>query len=185
MSPFPAIKYFLGRGSGIYFAAGTKSGDLELKYFDGEKIRDVGTPDAHQIPTGGLPGNVVEVPFFSFSIVDYEYVVLPAKGVALVDDEPARLRRLVIRDKSCLTLTQGKNWKSDYYCSELVRSIFLPGDRYFLFNTTRCSNYGGQLLIDTETGQYERLPHDTRVYLTLNTDSDSHYRITGGGIQAK
>ena len=185
LSPFPAYRYFLGRGSGIYFSAGTNNGDLELKYFDGKKITDVGMPDAHEIPTGGLSGSVVELPFFSFSDVAYESVVLPAKGVALVGDEPSRLRSLVIRDKPYLALTQGKNWKSNYYCSELYRSVFLPGDRYFLFNTTRCGNFSGQLLIDTETGQYERLPDDTRVYLTLNTDSDSHYRITGGGIQDK
>ena len=184
LSPFPEIRYFSGR-SGIYFAAGTKSGDLTLKYFDGKKIRDVGMPDARQIPTGGLRGAAVESPFFSFSSVDYEDVVLTSKGVALVDDEPNRLRRLVIGDKPYLTFKQGKNWKSTFYCARMARSVFLPGDRYFFFDATGCGNYSGQLLIDTETGQYERLPNDTRVYLTMNTDSDPHYRITGAGIQPK
>jgi hypothetical protein len=185
LSPFPAYSYFLGRGSGIYFSAGTKDGGFELKYFDGKKITDVGMPDAREIPTGGRSGSAVESPFFSFNEVDYESVVLPAKGVDLVRDEPNRLQRLVISDKPYLTLTRGKNWKSNYYCSELYRSVFLPGDRYFVFNTSRCGNFSGLLLIDTHTGQYERLPDDTRVYLNLNTESDSHYRITGGGIRAK
>jgi len=185
LSSFPAYNYFFGRGSGIYFSVPTKSGDLQLKYFDGKNIRDVGMSDAYQIPTGGLSGSVVESPFFSFSIIDYQKVVLPAKGVALVDDQLSRLRRLVIRDKPYLTLTEGEGLKGPYYCSEMLRSVFLPGDRYFLFNASYCGNYNGQILIDAETGQYERLPSDTRVYLTLNTDSDPHYRITGAGIEAK
>jgi hypothetical protein len=41
------------------------------------------------------------------------------------------------------------------------------------------------LLIDTLTGNYERLPPDTRVYLTMNTDTDPYFRITGGGMVAK
>jgi hypothetical protein len=184
LSSFPAYNYFFGRGSGIYFSVPTKSGDLQLKHFDGKNIRDVGMPNA-EIPVGGLLGNVVESPFFSFSIVDYQNVVLPAKGVALVDDQSARQQRLVVRNKAYITLTEGENFKGRYYCSEMLRSVFLPGDRYFLFNANYCGNYNGQLLIDTETGQYERLPVDTRVYLTLNTDSDSHYRITGAGIEGK
>ena len=185
LSPFPAYSYFFGRGSGIYFSVPTKSGDLQLKYFDGKDTRDVGTSNAYQIPTGELSSSVVESPFFSFSITDYQDVVLPAKRVALVDDQPGRLQRLVIRDKPYLTFTQGEGLKGPYYCSEMLRSVFLPGGRYFLFNASYCGNYSGQLLIDIENGQYERLPSDTRVYLTVNTSSDSHYRITGGGILAK
>jgi hypothetical protein len=185
LSPFPAYNYFFGRGSGIYFSVPTKSGDLQLKYFDGTVIRDVGASNAYQIPTSELLGGVVESPFFSFSIIDYQNVVLPAEGVALVDDQPDRIQRLAIRGKPYLTFTQGEGLKGTYYCSETLGSVFLPGDRYFLFNASYCGNYNGQLLIDTEDGQYERLPSDARVYLTVNTDSDPHYRITGGGILAK
>lgn len=185
LSPFPAYNYFFGRGSGIYFSVPTKNGDLQLKYFDGKEIRDVGATNAYQVPTNELSGGIAESPFFSFSIIDYQDVVLPAKSVALVDDQPDRLQRLVIGNRPYLTLTQGKGLKGPYYCSEMLRSVFLPGNRYFLFNPSYCGNYNGQLLIDTENGQYERLPPDTRVYLTLDTDSDPHYRITGGGILAK
>ena len=185
LSPFPAYNYFFGRGTAIYFSVPTKSGDLQLKYFDGKEIRDIGASNAYQIPTGELSVGGVESPFFSFSIIDYQNVVLPAGGVALVNDQPDRLQRLVIRNKPYLTLTQGEGLKGPYYCSEMLRSVFLPGNRYFLFNASYCGNYNGQLLIDTENGRYERLPSDTRVYLSLNTDSDPHYRITGGGILAK
>lgn len=92
LSPFPAYNYFFGRGSGIYFSVPTKSGDLQLKCFDGKDIRDVGTPNADQSPRGELSKGLVESPFFSFSIIDYQDVVLPAKGVALIDDQPDRQR---------------------------------------------------------------------------------------------
>jgi hypothetical protein len=67
----------------------------------------------------------------------------------------------------------------------MLRSVFLPGNRYFLFNVPYCGNYKGQLLIDTMTGGYQRLPRDCRVYLTLNTDTDPRYRITAAGIMVK
>ena len=91
---------------------------------------------------------------------------------------------MVIRDKPYLTVTQGKGFKGTYYCSQMLRSVFLPGDRYFLFNFNAryCGNYYGQLLIDTLTGKYERLPADSIVYLTLNTDTYPHYRVTGAGV---
>ena len=89
---------------------------------------------------------------------------------------------MVIRDKPYLAVTQGKGLKGAYYCSEMLRSVFLPGDRYFLFNARYCGNYNGQLLIDTLTGKYQRLPVDSIVYLTLNTDTYPHYRVTGAGV---
>src|SRR5579859_8125469 len=61
----------------------------------------------------------------------------------------------------------------------MLRSVFLPGDRYFLFNVPYCGNYKGQLLVDTLTGRYERLPADSVVYLTFDTDTYPRYRVTG------
>jgi hypothetical protein len=63
-----------------------------------------------------------------------------------------------------------------------LRSLFLPGGKYFLFNLPYCGNFNGQVLIDTETGRYMRLPADTRVYLTLNTETWAHYRVTSSEI---
>jgi hypothetical protein len=58
----------------------------------------------------------------------------------------------------------------------------MPGDRYFLLNLPECGNYSGQLLFDTLTGKYQRLPKDSRVYPLTNTDGVVRYRITVGGI---
>src|SRR5258708_31034336 len=45
LKPFPAGDFFFGQKSGIYFSAATASGDLQLRYFDGERTRDVATSE--------------------------------------------------------------------------------------------------------------------------------------------
>jgi hypothetical protein len=182
LKPFLAYTYFLGRNGGIYFSVPTESGDLQLKYFGENRVTDVGGPNTSAIPPDKLSTTFVESPFFSFSILDYQKLVLTRKDVSLVNDQGRGFEKLEIANKPYLTLTREKSLKGDYYCSDTFRSIFLPGDRFFLFNVPYCGNYEGQLLFDTVTGDYQRLPHDTRVYLMLNTDANPHYRITSGGM---
>src|SRR5579862_3393154 len=190
LKPFPAFQYFLGKGTGIYFSAVTDSGASQLRYFDGNHVRNVAEPGASNIPPEQLSPRFVESPFYSFSNVDYQWKLLPSKNVELVWDmysgQPAGPERLVIQGRTYLTLTRGTDWQGNVrYCSELLRSVFLPGDRYFLFNLPSCRNYQGQLLIDTSTGKYERVPADSAVYLTLNTDTYPSYRIDSSGIAIK
>jgi hypothetical protein len=64
-------------------------------------------------------------------------------------------------------------------------SLCQPRDRYFLLNVPCCSNYKRQLFFDTLTGNYQRLPSDVWVYLTLNTDSNPQFRITEAGVMAE
>lgn len=181
LKPFPAFNYFFGLNSGIYFSVPTERGDLQLRYFDGKgSTKDIDIPNA-EIPLSRLTSNFVESPFFSFSISDYARGLLPAKGLHTVDDHANGSEELRIGSKTYLVLTQGIGFKGPYYCSDMFRSAFLPGDRYLVFNV-HCGNYDGQLLIDTVTGAYQRLPKNSRVYLTLNTADFPHYRITGGGI---
>jgi hypothetical protein len=182
LKPFPAYNYFLGLKSGIYFSVPTERGDLQLKYFDANgTTSDIGGPNA-QIPIAGLASNFTESPFFSFSDFDYMRTVLPTEGVDLVVDQSKGIEQLKIGTRSYLTLTRGKGLKGPYFCSDASRSRFLPGDRYFLFDVPYCENYNGQLLFDTRTAKYQGLPKDTRVYLRLNTDTYTQYRITGAGI---
>lgn len=182
LKPFQAFSYFFGRGSGIYFSVPTDRGDLRLRYFNGKAVKDAGDVNAWDISRDKLSPGLTESPFYSFSITDYQEAVLPSKGVRLVSPQGEGLQELVIQGKSYVALTQGKTSKGPYYCSETLRSVFLPGERYFLFNTPYCGNYNGQLLIDTSTGKYQRLPADSVVYLTLNTETYPYYRVTGGGI---
>ena len=181
LKPFPAFTYFFGRNGGIYFSVPTENGDLQLKYFDGSRVTDVDTPNTWAVSPEQLSAKFVESPFFSFSILDYQRIVLPEKAFSLVDDRQGGLERVEIASKPYLTLTQGEGLKGPFHCSDTLRSVFLPGDRYFLFNVY-CDNYEGQLLIDTVTGDYQKLPQKTRVYVTLNTDTNPHYRITSGGM---
>jgi hypothetical protein len=48
LKPFPAYNYFFGLKSGIYFSVPTETGDLQLKHFDGKRVRDIGAPKLRQ-----------------------------------------------------------------------------------------------------------------------------------------
>jgi hypothetical protein len=183
LKSFPAFNYFFGLNEGLYFSVPTKDGDLQLKYFEGHGVKDVDKPNAWSIAPDHLSAKFAETPFFSFSLIDYQEKVLPAKGVELAIE--GQFEKLDIGNKPFLTLKEGRGIKGGYFCSETIRSVFLPGDRYFLFNLPYCENFNGQLLIDTRTGQYRTLPQGTRVYLTDNTLTNSHYRITGSGMLAQ
>jgi hypothetical protein len=179
LKPFPAYTCFFGTKSGIYFSVPTEAGDLRLRYSDGETVKDVGGVNEWEVPKQELvPG---ESPFFSFSSRDFNQLFV--RGAGLEEEQNTTQEKLLIRDKSYLAFTQGNGMKGAFYCSSLHNSVFLPGGRYFLFNV-ECGNYGGQLLIDSETGKYEKLPKDTRVYLALTTEDIPYYRISCGGIMA-
>jgi len=180
LKPFPAFKYFLGQNAGIYFSVPV-SGDLQLRYFDGDRVHDIDKPNAKGISISQLFADQLDTLFFSFSLHDYVRSVLPKKGVQLVAEKGGP-QKLVIRNKAFLALTLGEGFKGPYYGSEMLRSVFLPGERYFLFNV-HCGNYNGQLLIDTVSGDYMPLPRDTRVYLTQNTSTFHDFRISGSGIE--
>jgi hypothetical protein len=182
LKPFPAFNYFFGPNSRIYFAVPTESGDYQLRYFDGN-----GSTTAINSPEAGIPADKLarilsESPFFSFPIYDYEQTVLSSKGVRLVVDETKNFKELRIGSKSYLAVTQGYGLKGTEYCLEISGSAFMPGDRYFLLNVPECGNYSGQLLFDTLTGKYQRLPKDSRLYPLTNTGTFVRYRITVGGI---
>lgn len=181
LKPFLAYTYFFGRNGGIYFSVPTESGDLQLKYFDGTSVTDVGRPNTSSIPHDELSAKSGELPFFSFSTVDYQKTVIAEKEVELVIDQQDGSEKLQIGNKPYLAFARGGGSKEAVYCAAISSSVFLPGDRYFLFNAS-CKNYEGQLLLDTETGNYQKLPQETRVYPVMNTTTDQHYRITSGGI---
>jgi hypothetical protein len=184
LKPFPAYRYFLGAKPGVYFSTSTDGGDTQLRYFDGRRVTDVGELNDSDFRLKKPAGAVAETPFQSFSVFDYE-LSLSSKGVSWMADESSGRKKLVIRNRPYLAVTLGNGFKGHYYCSEMSRSLFLPGDRYFLSNLPSCGNYNGRLLIDTITGKYQRLPAGTVVYLTLNTDTHPHYVIDSWGIAVK
>lgn len=180
LKPFAAHSYFFGPNSGIYYSEPTERGDLQLKFFDGRNSTNIGKPNSSDILE--LPDGSDEGPFYSFSISDYEKA-LPSLNARLVYRDG--LESLLINDKKYLSVTQGKGWDGYYYCTELLRSVFLPGDRFFLLNLRFCGNYKGQLLFDLESGRYQELPPNTVVFSTLNTVTFKRYRVTASGIELK
>jgi len=180
LKPFAAYSYFFGLNSGIYYSEPTDRGELQLKFFNGRNSTNIGKPnpsDKFEFPDGSD-----EEPFYSFSINDYEKA-LPLLNVRLVHRDG--LESLLINDKKYLSVTQGKGWDGYYYCTELLRSVFLPGDRFFLLNVPFCGNYNGQVLFELESGRYQQLPPNTVVFSTLNTMTFNRYRVTAGGIELK
>ncbi|QEE30204.1 hypothetical protein FTW19_20825 [Terriglobus albidus] len=182
LKSFPAYTYFFGREPGVYFSVPTEKGDLHLQYFDGINVNDVEGSFAATIPVRSLQKTFLESPFFSFSIFAYQDHELRSHQAALVSAQSDPNQDFRIGSKTYVSFTRGEGLKGEYYCSELLRSVFLPGNRYFLLNTPYCENFNGQLLIDTESGKYKTLPSDTRVYVTLNTNANPDYRITAGGM---
>jgi hypothetical protein len=185
LKPFPAYNYFFGLKSGIYFSTPTETGDLQLKYFNGEQVTDISNPQAQTIPLNDLASGFRESPFVSFSIIDYMNKVLPTKSVSLDIDHQNGVEKLDIKGKTYLRVSRGEGLKGSDYCDEPLRSVFLPGDRYFLLNLPYCGNYNGQILIDVGTGRYMRLPKGSEVYLVFNTDDWPYYNIGGSGITAR
>ena len=179
LKPFPAYTCFFGKGSGLYFSVPTNAGDLRLRYFDGRTVKDIGEVNAWEVSKHEFPSG--ESMFFSFSSRDFNELFV--RGASFANDQRDTQEKLLLGDKYYLAFTRGEGIKGPFYCPALYNSLFLPGGRYFLLNVN-CGNYEGQLLINSETGRYEQLPKDTRVYLALTTDDVSHYRISCGGIMA-
>lgn len=181
LKPFAAQAYFFGLNSGIYYSEPTLHGDLQLKFFDGGDSANIGQSGSKS--TIEFTEGSEEGLFYSFSIVDYEKA-LPSLNVRLADHNG--LQDLLIDEKKYLSVTPGYYWFSGYdFCTRLLRSVFLPGERFFLLNVPFCGNYNGQLLFDLQSGQYQELPRNTVVFSTLNTMTFKRYRVTASGIQLK
>ncbi|MHB8405525.1 MAG: hypothetical protein ACYDCJ_08900 [Gammaproteobacteria bacterium] len=179
--PFPAFNYFFDQKGILYFSVPNDVGDLQLEYYDGHQVRDIGKPSGNKPYNDNLIINSIKSPFYSFYQYDYGDYILPVKGVQLVEMKN-KTQELLIDNKPLIALSQGMGFKGPYYCSNVNESAFLPGDRYFVFNLY-CGNYDGQLLIDASTGKYMTLPKDTQIYITLNTNTYKSYQITGDGIE--
>ncbi|MGC2744489.1 MAG: hypothetical protein WA672_15040 [Candidatus Angelobacter sp.] len=106
LKPFQAFTYFFGLKSGIYFSTPTEVGDLQLRYFDGKSVIDIDAPKGRDIRLGKGARNVVDAPFYSFSIIDYEGGVLSSKGAELVVDGNSGSQKLLIRSRSYLAVTR-------------------------------------------------------------------------------
>jgi len=184
LKPFPAGSFFLGQKSGIYFSVPTENGDLQLQCFDGKETHDIRVPYGQAIPVEQLNASFRESPFFSFDDFSGLDQMRAAKYLSTAKDEANGIEWLEAGNRRYLAFTIGVGFKGFYHCDQADQGEFLPGDRYFLFSNY-CGNYEGQILLDSRTGDYERLPKDSRVYQTFNTESYPHFKITVDGIKAE
>jgi len=179
LKPFRGYECFFGL-KGIYFSVPTKEGDLKLQYFDGNQVSDVGPVGAFAIPLDQLQRGFVDIPFFSFSTVDFNRSNLAEKSVKLKADGNS-VQSLSIDGKPFLSFTEGNGFKGHFYCSDIQKSLFLPGSRYLTLDAY-CKNFEGALLLDTQSGAYKALPKNTRVLLTSNTITHPTFRVSCGGM---
>ncbi len=184
IKPFRAYQVIFGRGSEIYFAIPLANGNLNLELFDGNTVRDVAASESGRVSSEESSGPEKN-PFYSFSRVEYMQNVLPGLHLLQSFDSSSQVEKLAFREKLLLELTYPCDpWFGCGESDEMMDSVFLPGNRFFLLNVPYCHNYKGQLLIDTQTGNYKILPKDTRVFVTANTETYPHYRFNNEGIQA-
>jgi hypothetical protein len=176
IKPFRGFQIIFGGGSEIYFAVPLANGDLELELYDGAIVRDFAAPGSAQ----SFPGMN---PFYSLSSVDYMEKVLPGMHLLQDFDWKANRQTLVFGDKILLQLTRHcDSFFGCGDCDEMMGSMFIPGNRFFLLNVPYCRNYEGELLIDTQTGSYKTLPKGTRVFITANTQTYPHYKFDHEGL---
>jgi len=185
IKPFRAFEIIFGKGTNIYFAVPLTNGDLILEMFDGNTVRNVAAPNTEPASPG--ESNPIEkTPFYSFSRHEYMQNVLPGLHLVQSFDSSKQIEMLAFSDKLLLELTYPcDSWFGCGESDQMLDSVFLPGGRFFLLNVPYCRNFKGQLLIDTQTGNYETLPKDTRVFVTANTGTYPHYKFNNEGIQPK
>lgn len=185
IKPFRAFQIIFGKGSEIYFAVPLANGDLKLELFDGNTVSDIAAP-IYERGSKGKSSTSEKNPFYSFSRVDYMEKVLPGMHLTKNFDWKKHLQSLNLGEKTLLELTRSyDSWFGWGDCDEMMDSVFLPGNRFFLLNVPYCTNYKGQILIDTQTGGYKTLPKGARVFVTANTETYPHYKFSHEGIEAE
>lgn len=109
LKPFRGYECFFGL-KGIYFSVPTEKGDLRLQYFDGRRVSDVGPVGAFAIPLDQLQKGFVDIPFFSFSTVDFRGSYLAGRGVTLKTIENS-VQNLAVNGRPYLSFTEGHGLK--------------------------------------------------------------------------
>jgi hypothetical protein len=179
LKPFEAYQFFFGK-SGIYFSVPTPQGDLQLRYFDGRQIVNIGQPNEHLFLATLLNGEPDQV-FYSFSIADSPSRLRPDTELTTSFDVSSKRKEYKVGGRHLISLSEGTGFKGPFYCGE-ASAVYLPGDQFAVLNMQGCKPFSGQLLIDLSGARYMLLPEETYVYLSSNTQEESDYSISGAGI---
>jgi hypothetical protein len=179
LKPFSAYQFFFGK-SGIYFSVPTSVGDLQLQYFDGKQVVDIGQPKDHFFPNTILNGKPDQI-FYSFSTTDSPSRSRPDHGLTTAFDGAFKKKKYQAGQQYLMSISEGATFKGPYYCGA-DSADYLPGQQFAVLNMVGCDPYDGQILIDLSGARYMQLPKDTYVYLPHNTQEEPNYSISGGGI---
>lgn len=178
LSPFRAYRYFLVDDTGIFFSEPNDQGDVILKAHLGDAVAVVDSISRDGFTVGNKSMPFASKPFYTFSIHEYAQDILRSLGVILkVEGENDRVAHLLIGGRKMISVREGRGLKGPCFGYQSLRSVFLPGNRYFLLNVYT-GTFDGQVLFDVETGRYKPLPKDTRVYVNVNTWNFSDWIVT-------
>jgi hypothetical protein len=90
-------------------------------------------------------------------------------------------RDYTVNGKHLFSVTEGDTPKGPYYCVNSAPTSVLPGGRYAQIDIS-CDAFKGSLLIDGKSAAYKKLPNETHLYRTFNTETMRDFLISGGGI---
>ena len=178
IAPFRAYQYFQVNNTGIFFSEPDVRGDLIPRLYRDGKISTVDSIGTDGFNIGDKHFSYTTKPFYTFTPHYYARDILRANGVTLrIMGEKGRVGTLFVNGKKMFTIRAGHGLKGFYYGFDSLRSVLLPGKRYFLLNV-HTDTFNGQLLLDVKTGQYKPLPQQTQVYTNTNTWNFSRWSIT-------
>jgi hypothetical protein len=179
LKPFKAYQFFFGK-SGIYFSVPNSQGDLQLQYFDGKKVVNIGQPNEHLSPATILNGEPDHI-FYSFATTDSPSRSRAANELTTAFDTASKKKEYLAGEQHLMSISEGAGFKGLYYCGA-ASSVSLPGKQFAVLDMEGCEPYNGQLLIDLSDARYMQLPKETYVYLTSNTQEQPQFSISGAGI---
>ena len=172
VSDFRSLHYFLVGAGSVCFDYALENGDVVWKC-----STDKGAFRAKSLNRTGiiLENNSVLIGdrFMSYTPNIYETDIWLAINGFVVRGINDNLDGLFARKKPeqpLLAIVTGTNIKGHRVDGILqYGGAVLPGGRYVLLNVWH-HRFKGQLLLDSDTGEYRELPKDTRVYRNLNSN---------------
>lgn len=182
-SPYRAFRSFFAE-EGVFFEAANDAGDVNLMVRMGNDSIPVDAVSRKDFRVGDKVIAFRQTPFYTFSIHEYSREIFRSMGLNVEvnrEGQPPAVGHLVFKGKRLLSIRHGRGIKGPLNGYNSAHSAFLPGNRFFLLNLYTGS-FSGQLLIDTDTGDYKTLPKDTRVYRNINTHNFDNWTITKRGV---
>ena len=135
LKPFEAYQFFFGK-NGIYFSVPTPQGNLQLRYFDGKQIVNIGQPNEHLFAATLLNGEPDQI-FYSFATSDNPSRSRPDDGLTTSVDGSSKKRECKVGEQHLMSISEGTGFKGPFYCG-MDNPTYLPGDKFAVLNMQGC-----------------------------------------------